>query len=77
MNKVANIKTKRPKKKRRYTSNELALLLNVSPSYVKQLRVGLQDTSSPKAQQVLALDEYLEGKSEQLLETTSKILNQE
>lgn len=76
MNKNTNIKTKRPKKKRRYSARELAELLNVSESYVKQLRTGGQDTKSPKAQQVMALDEYLEDKSEQLLEATDKILNQ-
>ena len=61
----------------RYTSREVARLTGVSISYVKKIRAGLVDTTSPKAQQVMLVDDILYDGSTKLLQEVERILNKQ
>ena len=79
MNKNTDKKTRCTKRVRhyyRYTAKEVAELAKASESYVKQLRLGVVNTNTHKAQQVLAIDELLYDGSNRLLAEVDRILNQ-
>lgn len=74
MSKDNNKKTRRPKKYR-YTSKEVAAVLDCSDSYVKQVRAGIVELNSTLAQRILAVDKGLDTAANKVLSDLNQTIN--
>jgi predicted transcriptional regulator len=59
----------------RYRAHEIAKVVGVSTSYVKQIRAGAITPTSTKAQQIMYIDGYLSKQTEDLLAGVEQALN--
>lgn len=67
-------KTEGNKKRYRHTAEEVAGLCSVSESYVKKIRQQRVPLETPKAQQVMLVDEVLYDGSTKLLKAVENLL---
>lgn len=75
MAKDTNKKTRCPKKNYVLTEKEVAKIANCSVSYVKKIREGSVDISSPLSQRIAAIDETALESKTLLIQELERVVN--